>query len=187
MAYQNNIPQPSDQLSQSQSDFLVNFQALQILIDVNHVDFASGDQGKHKFITFPLQGTAPTFNVGEVGLYNLLDSTSTVNQLFVTNSAGTTYPVTASGGPIGLGVNGYCYLPSGQKLRWGSATTTGTTVTVNLAAPPSMFPAINQIFTIQLTAINTNCIFWATASTGGTFTVNSSVANSTFNYLVIGQ
>ena len=105
----------------------------------------------------------------------------------ITNSAGTTYPVTASGGPIGLGVNGYCYLPSGQKLRWGSATTTGTTVTVNLAAPPSMFPAINQIFTIQLTAINTNCIFWATASTGGTFTVNSSVANSTFNYLVIGQ
>jgi hypothetical protein len=73
MAYQANIPQPGDLLSQSQSDLLNNFMALQTLIDINHVDFASGDQGKHKWVTFPVQGAIPPagsgFLAGELGLY----------------------------------------------------------------------------------------------------------------------
>ncbi len=47
MSYQNNIPQPTDALSQSQSDILNNFAAIQTLIDVDHVDFANINQGKH--------------------------------------------------------------------------------------------------------------------------------------------
>src|SRR5438445_164595 len=63
MAYQSNIPQATDQLSVSQGDILNNFAALSTFLNINHVDFASGDQGKHKWVTLtvlvsPYNGTS---------------------------------------------------------------------------------------------------------------------------------
>jgi hypothetical protein len=118
MAYQANIPQATDAMSQSQIDIQNNFGALQTLINVNHVDFASSDQGKHKWVTFPVQGSAPSFAAGELGLYNLAYAPTFTNELFLTNAVGTTYPITAS---MVNGVNnsGWTYLPSGVIMVWG--------------------------------------------------------------------
>lgn len=126
MAYNANIPQATDQLSQSQADLLANFQALQVLIDVNHVDFASADQGKHKWITWPVQGSAPSFNSGEIGAYSLLSSVTTINELYlnklVSGSTAVQVPMTASilstnAAPSNLSF-GWTYLPSGILIKW---------------------------------------------------------------------
>ena len=53
MPYQNNIPQPTDQLSVSQGDLLNNFASIYTLIGVNHVQFDASGQGKHFFAEFP--------------------------------------------------------------------------------------------------------------------------------------
>ena len=45
MAFQNNKPNASDFLSQSQDDILNNFGAIKTLVDVNHVTFDAADQG----------------------------------------------------------------------------------------------------------------------------------------------
>ncbi len=90
MAYNANIPLATDQLSQSQIDINANFQALKTLIDVNHVDFASADQGKHAKVTFPAQSPAPTFILGEIGLYSFLSPITGVNELYINNSINAT-------------------------------------------------------------------------------------------------
>src|SRR6266403_1254250 len=128
MSYQNNIPQPTDLLSKSQSDILGNFAALQTLIDVNHVDFASSDQGKHKFVTFPVQSPAPTFNAGEIGLYNFLSTRTSQDELYLVNSVGNTIPLTESQ-QVASG-SGWAFLPSGVLLKWGHSSANGlTTIT----------------------------------------------------------
>ena len=150
MSYQSNIPLATDLLSKSQSDILNNFAAIQTLIDVNHVDFASSDQGKHKFITFPVQSPAPTFNAGEIGLYNFLSTRTSQDELYLVNSVGTTIPLTESL----QSATGWAYLPSGILLKWGSGTANGlTTFTFPAGAT---IPAFNHVFSMQITTAYPN-------------------------------
>src|ERR1041385_9061218 len=153
MSYQANIPQPTDALSQSQSDILNNFAAIQTLVDVNYVDFASSDQGKHKFVTFPVQTVTPSFNVGEVGLYNKLSAVTSVNELFIVNSAGTTTPLTASQQVASN--NGWAYLPSGVLMKWGKGTATAGLYTFVFPTGANI-PAFNSIFSMQVTTAYVN-------------------------------
>lgn len=157
MSYQNDIPQATDRLKDSQSDILDNFAEIETFVTVNHVDFGSADQGKHKWVTFPVQGSAPAFSTGEEGLYNLPynNTASTVNELFIHKqlSTGTAdIPFTASilsqnATPTSLAA-GWSYLPSGLLIKWGSASGTGTT-TVNVDG--GSFPSFNTIFNVLLT------------------------------------
>lgn len=164
--YNANVPQPTDLLSQSQSDLLNNFQALQTLIDVNHVDFASGDQGKHKWVTFPVQAAIPPagsgFGAGELGLYNAVNATTTKSELYInkTNQATVVQiPSTASilsqNSNPGLNSQGWSYLPSGMVLYWGSFTgVTGLNVVTLNTAPP-FGPTLTAIASVQLTPYDT--------------------------------
>ena len=133
MPYQPNIPQATDQLSQSQSDLLGNFQALQTLIDVNHVDFASGDQGKHQFVELVANGSAPAFTSTETGFYNKIPASpyplTTKNETFIhanLNSGAADIPMSASilstSTPAAL-TAGWTYLPSGLIMKWSSNVT----------------------------------------------------------------
>lgn len=158
MAYNPNIPQPSNQLSQSQSDMLQNFTALQTLIDVNHVDFSDGDdQGKHKWVTFPLQESAPSFNAGEVGLYNLNFATTSTNELFLNSQNGTNIPTTAStlstNAAPAQNSGGWTYLPSGLILKFGSFTGNSGLSTVTLSG--ATIPVYTQILSVIVCAYST--------------------------------
>jgi hypothetical protein len=149
MAYNANIPQPTDLLSQSQSDLLNNFMALQTLIDVNHVDFASGDQGKHKFLTLPSQGAIPPAGSGflatELGLYNAVYATTTQQELFInkTNQATVVQiPLTAStlstSSAPAANSGFWSYLPSGLLLKAGNFVNTSSGLTtVNITVGPN--------------------------------------------------
>lgn len=52
MAYIRNIPQSGDQLDVSQGQILNNFAAIGDWVEVNHVEFNTGDQGKHDLVEF---------------------------------------------------------------------------------------------------------------------------------------
>jgi hypothetical protein len=194
MAYQSNIPQPTDQLDISQGDLLGNFTAVNTYVNVNHVPFGSSDQGKHAFVTFPIQTVVPSFNAGEEGLYN--KQLSSVSELYVNkqfNGSAVQIPMTASilstSAPVSGGP-GWTYLPSGIYLTWGTMTVNGNT-TITLASPPP-----TQILSVMLTPITgsssyvdaqvvVNAIISRTQfSVVGT--INGAATNVTVGYLVLG-
>src|SRR5208282_6381299 len=145
--YNGLIPQATDQISVSQGQLLNNFGAIQTLIDVDHVDFANANAGQHNQVTMPVQGAAPAFNPGTVGLFNLLNATSGRNELYVENSVGAITPMTAS---LQATV-GYTYLPSGILLKWYFGNT-GAVVggVVNIPTNIGGTPNFNSIFYINV-------------------------------------
>lgn len=131
MAYQNTIPQSFNPLNISQGDLLANFQAIYDLIGINHVNFGGlGGQGKHNFVTFPVQVSAPAFASGEEVIYNLNYTTTAKNELWIhkqTFSGTAEIPFTAStlSTSASVSVNGWTYLPSGIILAWQQVSGTG--------------------------------------------------------------
>lgn len=125
MAYNAQIPQPTDQLKVSQGDILGNFQELSTWVNINHEDFASGNSGKHKFLQMPEQGAAPTTAANEAGFYAAVGATSAVSELvFRRESNGTSIPFTE-----GLNaVAGYSRLPSGALVKWDTLSIAGAAV-----------------------------------------------------------
>jgi len=148
MAYNNAIPQPGDQPKDSQPQILTNFAAIKTLIDVNHVTFDAAGEGKHKFITLPVQAAAPVLTTDN-GLYNKNYAGTTKNETYIHNQtfAGTSdIPFTASilstSNPVSAD-DGWTYLPSGILLRWVWVTSVaGGTETIDLTG---LLPAFNTI------------------------------------------
>lgn len=194
MAYQSNIPQPTDQISVSQADILNNFIALSTFLNINHVDFASADQGKHKFVSFPVQAVAPVTTGTEVALYSKTSALSGLPELFFREaSSGNEYEFTT----FGIGPDGYVRTPAGVLIKWGNASANGAAaitfpvgptipvftsvysaqVSVNTIGggntDPDRFVTVNAISTTQLT------VFGSARSTTGAAATN-------FTYLVIG-
>lgn len=138
MAFNPNIPQASDSLSQSQADILANFQAIAPLFD----------QGIQPFVILPEQGSAPTTAANEVALYS--KDVSGASQLFMRReSNGTEINFTSS-----LQSNsGWARLPSGILLKWGPATVPSrnslATVTFNTGGSIPVFTAIYSVMVSQ--------------------------------------
>ena len=118
MAYNQNIPQPADQLKNSQPQLLANFQEVNTLIDVNHVGFNLADSGKHKFLQMPRQGGAPTTAATDLGLFAFLGANSGVSELNLRRQAdGAVIPFTEGL----LATPGWTILPCGLVIKWGSS------------------------------------------------------------------
>ncbi len=203
MSYQQNIPAATDVKSQSQADIQGNFQAIKTLIDVNHVTFGAANQGKHDKVSFPLTSTspvAPVFLATEEGLYNLVNATTSKNELYVhrqTVDAATDIPFTASvlsNTAVASSDNGWTYLPSGVLLKWGRTAA----VTATVAVTPTVTsggPNFTRVFRVMVTpqdsgtATNFNCGQRTVANnTSGNFNAycaNPSATTSVI-YLVMG-
>jgi len=209
MAYNSQIPQPTDLLSQSQPQLLGNFQAIQTLIDVDHVDFNTPNQGKHFRVSLPVQSPAPTFTTGDVGMYSFLNPVTSQNELYInkinqvttTQICATASILSTTSAPTNNS-SGWTYLPSGILMKWGNATITSTsgspvqTVTFPTA---SNIPVFNQVFSVQLTtqtALSADPNVYVTlqgiASTTGFGAIATSrtlaldYVTATLQYLVIG-
>lgn len=185
MAYQQNIPQPTDEPSSSQNDLLQNFQAINALVNVNHEPFNGADQGKHTKVDLARSGAAPapsgTFGV----LYGLLSGSET--ELFYKNDAGTEQQLTNK--TVSSSGTNYAFdLPSGIKLRFGKVNTSGvnTNVTFNGAFTTSVF---SVVISAEAGAwVSAKSLFYAhkNASTSG-FTIELSQAEAvTVDYIAIG-
>jgi len=83
MTFNPAIPQPTDDMSDSQGDLLINFGQLNTVFSEDHVAFnASSDKGKHKKVTFVSQGSDPDNDSPETGeneyvMFALEDGTDT--------------------------------------------------------------------------------------------------------------
>lgn len=161
MAYNPLIPQANDLLSQSQGEIQTNFAAIKTLVDINHVSFDAVGQGKHFKVSLPVQSPAPSFDVGEVGLYSFLNPTTNKNELYVnkTNNSGVVQIAgtasilgTSNPTPGSFGnTTGWTMLPSGIKMVWGSFTGSGIgSQTITLAGAQQFG---TTILSIQLTVI----------------------------------
>jgi len=78
MAYLNNIPQPTDILSNSQAQLLENFAQLESQFSIDHDSLlAAGATGKHLKLTLPEQAVDPTTAVNEGAVYTKDSGTQT--------------------------------------------------------------------------------------------------------------
>jgi hypothetical protein len=190
MAYNPNIPNASDKFSQSQAQIKENFQAIAPLFE----------QGIQQWVALPVQGTAPTFDPGDEGLYNLNYAVTSKNELFVhkQTAAGTAdIPMTASSLSITAAPatfsSGYTMLPSGIQLRWGQLTGSGSQIVTISGGTP-----FNGIITILVCPydssngdVNIAARLGAILSTTQfkvyiSSRTSTGAATGTVNYLIIG-
>lgn len=194
MAYNGAIPQSTDLQSSTQPQILANFAAIQTLIDVNHEDFASANQGKHKFVTFPVQASTPVTVAGDIALFSAASALTGNNELFFQNDSGnplSIVPFTASD----PATTGWTYLPSGILMKWGTLAGNGNSVfSLPVAANIPVFTAVYsaQVTTSFISAADVDVFVRLSTFSTTAITVFCSArstvgaANASFNYLVIG-
>lgn len=121
MAYNSDIPQSTDDPSQSQGQIVANFQELNTFLSVNHVALNDSDQGKHNFLNLPEQSSAPATAANEGGLYT--KEVSGATQLFYRDeSSGTERQITNA---FTAATNGTLTIPGGLLIQWGFASGIG--------------------------------------------------------------
>ena len=150
MAYNRNIPQPTDQLTDSQGALLNNFLAVRSAWIVNHVEFDLANEGKHTHISLPEQAAGPTTLVDEIAVYSKKSTLTSLAELFVRkegNTAEIEFTSAIAGTP------GWTRLPSGILLKWGTASRIGD-ADVLLPVVALTIPAFSIIFSVQLTIVS---------------------------------
>jgi hypothetical protein len=158
MAYNPNIPQPTDQLSQSQADILGNFTALSPFLNAV-TNFAT---------VFPPLGAPPTTSASQVALFSQLDSSGNQQLYYEPVSSGTAINLT---GAL-KATNGWAYLPSGILIKWGTITCPVNTLTTITFPVLSSIPVFNSVFYVS------SAQTFAAAPT--TSTLNASVSAGNF-------
>ncbi len=201
MAYNNNIPQPTDTIASSQSPILQNFQAIKQLIDVNHGTFGGtgvNQEGKHKFVEMPDQTADPAGATGEMTLYAKTYTKTSQSEAFVLRNdlAGPNTPIPFTA--CLANQNGWAWLPCGLLMKWGNfALSSGTNAGTPFSYPSGVaIPAFTaQPFMLQTSLISGSApsgnstqyhaIVYTPLATG--FTVAWNVASAlNLSYLAIG-
>lgn len=148
--YTPNIPTGPQRLKDSQPLIQANFNAINELIGVNHVDFNTPNTfGKHNFVEFPTAvPTGDTLTTPEVALYSNTGVTSGVPELFFQRNnlgANTGYAFTEST----QATTGWTRLPSGIVFKWGqTAAPTGGSPGGGTTVLYSVGPAFNTVFVV---------------------------------------
>lgn len=151
MVYNNNIPQPGENISVSQGDILGNFgtggiDSTSFGFSREHVTMTNTtDGGLHKRVTF--QPVAdPGSAASTIVQYGKSQTTAlgTFTEIFM-QSDGTRGPIQMTYGIPSIGAasntNGYTFLPGGLLLQWGNvlATQAGASFTFPVAFPQYVF------------------------------------------------
>jgi len=184
MAYTQNTPLATQKINSSQPIILENFTLL--------------NPAGNGYMEFLLKGTAPTFGASSNGMYTFLNTDTTKDELYVkkhSNDAPTTIPFTASkmsNSTMANSVNGWCYLPSGLLMKWGSKAVTTTSFDDVDFQTLSGGPPYTTVFQALVTAGNSGPYL---ASAAGRSTLTTTVvkvyltaanASTSVSYLIIG-
>jgi len=154
MPYNQNIPQPTDFISNSQNDILNNFQAIYTLVNVNIVPFddPSGAQGTFKWALFTTGfGAGPVPTAAQIGIYPII---STLGEggpaLTLVRNGIASYDFTSAT----VDLPGWVRLPSGLLLKWGQVDVDGLLGPVVVDFPVAGdIPAFITWFTITTQVI----------------------------------
>lgn len=153
MPYTKDIPNATDRPSDSQALMKSNYQAIYTVNGINHVQFddPSGDQGKHKWISFPLQAVSPTTAATETALFSRTSALSGGVELAIRKQSDGTVTEFTSAGKTG---DGWAILPSGILIKWGSTGAIGSGEKTVFWPTGVTIPVFSQVFNIQLTPQN---------------------------------
>lgn len=206
MAYNNNTPQGSQAISDTQEKILDNFKAIDGWTAVDHVGFNVADEGKHNKVTLIAQGGAPAFtNATDLGMWNALGGDSGRQEVYIaktTNNTRVNVAMTESSlstSALANQASGYTMLPSGMIMKFDTATITlpgvgslgEQTINFTTAFPNACFKVF---ITLRDNAVSSGLIAGIKA-TGGITATNfivsfrqtmSGTGNVEFTYLAIG-
>ena len=196
--YTPNIPQPTDNPSQSQNQILENFQVLATAFSANHGAYNAGNQGQHAQVTFPvgpLTGQPFTYLAGQIGLQSLNQAPTGRPDIWLSRGVAAAFPATGyvTGGTSAN--NGWSYLPSGWIIAGGIGTMPlGGTVTLTYATELNNFPGFSTFWMLPMvwpaSSAGTLATFpYVNAFTATTVTVNANAATGvtySFGWLAIG-
>lgn len=200
MAYTDDIPKPTDLISNSQGQLRANFNAIDSSVfgfARNHVALTdSTNGGLHTRVDYYLAVTDPAISGFVASLYTKAAANPVTNELFYRN-AGTINQIT---GPFLKSVNnGYIFLPGGILVKWGwlIASSGANTVTYSTGASVPVFSEVYQVF-MQSTAGSSSSNWFAhVTDTPGSFAIDKfnfystqrtaqSAATGTYSWLAIG-
>lgn len=199
--YTDNTPQLSNKISSTQSKIQSNFQAINELFNVNHVDFNDVNEdgtlrnaGKHKFLTLPFQGSVPVTSSSQMSIYSAATADGNGSEVFFT------YPTATSGTPLtGLGqpglpaTPGYGYLAGSVLMKWGTATGITTGANAILFPVSGSIPVFTSVFIVQYTpAVNYSLpapgsqgpYITSVTTTGFTFNAPTTISTSILWYAI---
>ena len=185
MAYNENIPQASDNPSQSQAQILDNFQEISTAFNTNHGNFNAADQGKHSFLQMPEQGSAPATSANEGGVYTKEESGAT--QLFWRNESNGTEQQVTNTSPNTVGNNRDWNFSDGQQMRLGTVVHNGTATNVTFSSAFSNAAYIVQITPLGAAALVTAVNVQNLTTTGFTLASTTGGGGTSFYYLAIGS
>lgn len=199
MSYTYNKPDAGDTISSSQSVIKDNFTAIKGLIDVNHLTFGDPSEGKHKYVTMPIQTSLPTVSTTEWGFFVASDGTNP--QVYLRNNSSGVIDLTKD---ITLtsatkANPGWCMLPCGIIMKWGTGSITagysGGSGTATDLIYGTGIPTITTLLNANVTVSGTGRL---SVGYGGAFSevahtvtvyaysLNSSSNTASFNYLLLG-
>ena len=144
MAYNPNIPQPTEKLSDSQADLLENFTQLDTYLNINHTAIdGTAAQGKHKFVTLPEQVASPATLANEAALFSSQGYYSAKTELLWAQENNTgTVPFTEIFTP-GAGFLSF-FLPTGIIIKLGEIVVPAQVVPGNnfVTPAPLIWPVV---------------------------------------------
>jgi hypothetical protein len=153
MPYNNAIPQPTDKRSKSQPQILANFKSIQDLFEINHGEFDATNQGKHIFLTLPIQAADPIIVATEGALYSKTSAYTALPALFFRRGLATPIEMTSRNKTNAGGeYKGWSYLPSGILMKyWGGLPVVGPCATYDVDFSLVGGPAFTKIFSTMVT------------------------------------
>ena len=179
MSFTPNIPTNTQTLGQTQADIENNFTNYYNTVGVNHIFPNLTGAGKHKFCSFPEQGSNPGTAADETALYSKQGSDGNA-QLFVQQeSNGTVYQLT--GVAPSVGTSGFTTLPGNSSgnlfLQWGSVTgqSSGSNPTIGFT---KTFP--NNCFVVNVSIYSNTSNLPSVWVVGGTVTTSQFQAKCLF-------
>ena len=208
MAFLNNIPQPTDQLSISQGNILNNFAILGAIAgNVNPSSSSLNATSGFNWIYLPPQGATPpggaAFTAGNIGLYSANNPTTSKNELYINKqNQATTIQIPATASVLSItsapatNTGGWSYLPSGLLMKFGNGIANGNTAFTFAALNPGS-PVFTQVLSIVLCTAYSNVAdgdgfvrlsnFTATGFNAfGSARTTVTTKNVAFQYLAIG-
>lgn len=207
MSYTNVPVNINEKFSVSQPKITENFSIINAVFAKDHEAFDSGDKGKHKQVTFPEQAIS-------AGVYPVATSASELQIYCAPNTpiapvvAGPALYIRRPGKAIGVATDdidfttadialpGYCWLPCGLKMIWGSLTILGAHQSATGNFTNGGFPT--NVLTVMIVktnfvsgALGDDSIVLVTAKTKTQVTLSRAVAahvgtTALMEYLAIG-
>lgn len=142
MGYNPNIPQSTDDPTDSQVDLLNNFSTLNTQFNINHQAFNSAvNGGLHKLVQFPAVVADPNLDSPATSLY--IKTVSGESELFFQNGNAAANVKQLTGLQDNASGTNYSFLtPWGIRISCGQATGGTATFSVPLTGPATFYTAI---------------------------------------------